>query len=81
MIVGRNPRKPVIGDTVLLWADKRRGVGTIVDMDAIRYKIYWRNGKGHLSWHPRGELTVPRVDYVPLAESPLDGWSSPGGRT
>jgi hypothetical protein len=63
MIVGRNPRKPVVGDTVLLWADKRRGVGTIVDTDAIRYKVYWRNGKGHLSWHTRGELIVPRLDY------------------
>jgi hypothetical protein len=63
MIVGRNPRNPVIGDTVLLWADKRRGVGTIVDTDAVRYKVYWRNGKGHLSWHARGELTVPRIDY------------------
>src|SRR6478672_3622320 len=36
MIVGRNPRNPVIGDTVLLRADNRRGVGTIVDTDAIR---------------------------------------------
>jgi hypothetical protein len=31
MIVGRNPRNPVIGDTALLRADNRRGVGTIVD--------------------------------------------------
>jgi hypothetical protein len=46
MVVGRNPRNAVIGDTVLLWADKRRGVGTIVDTDAIRYKVYWRNGRG-----------------------------------
>jgi hypothetical protein len=37
MIVGRNPRRAVIRDTVLLWADKRRGVGTIVDTDATRY--------------------------------------------
>ena len=39
MIVGRNPRNAVIGDTVLLRADNRRGVGTIVDTDAIRYKV------------------------------------------
>src|SRR6476469_4869986 len=63
MIVGRNPRNPVIGDTVLLRADNRRGVGTIVDTDAIRYKVYWRNGRGTLSWHPRGELAIPRLDF------------------
>jgi hypothetical protein len=63
MIVGRNPRSAVIGDTVLLWADKRRGVGTIVDTDTIKYKVYWRNGRDQLSWHARGELTVPRLDY------------------
>jgi hypothetical protein len=50
MIVGRNPRSPVIGDTVLLRASNR-------------YKVYWRNGRGMLSWHARGELTVPRLDY------------------
>jgi hypothetical protein len=80
MIVGRNPRKPVIGDTVLLWADKTRGVGTIVDTDAITYKVYWRNGRGTLSWHARGELTVPRIDYVPVSTSSLDGCRSLGGR-
>jgi hypothetical protein len=63
MIMGRNPRKPVVGDTVLLWADKRRGAGTIVDADATRYRVYWRDGRGRLSWHPRGQLTVPRIDY------------------
>jgi hypothetical protein len=63
MIVGRNPRLPVIGDTVLSRAGNRRGVGTIVDTDAIGYKVYWRNGRGKLSWHARRELMVPRVDY------------------
>lgn len=63
MIVGRSPRNPVIGDTVLLRADKRQGVGTIVDTDAIRCKVYWRNGRDELSWHARAELTVPRLDY------------------
>jgi hypothetical protein len=63
MIVGRRPRTPVIGDTVLLWADNRQGAGTIVDTDAIRYKVYWRNGRGNLSWHARRELAVPRLDY------------------
>jgi hypothetical protein len=63
MIVGRNPRNAVIGDTVLLRADNRRGVGTIVDTDAIRYKVYWRNGRGQLSWHARGELAIPRIDF------------------
>src|SRR5258708_30454544 len=29
---------------VLLRADNRRGVGTIVDTDAIRYRVYWRDG-------------------------------------
>lgn len=65
MIVGRNPRNAVIGDTVLLRRDSRRGVGTIVDSDAIRYKVYWRNGRGQLSWHTRGELAVPRLDFGP----------------
>jgi hypothetical protein len=63
MIVGRSPRNPVIGDTVLLRAHHRQGVGIIVDTDAIRYKVYWRNGRGDLCWHVRAELTVPRVDY------------------
>jgi hypothetical protein len=63
MIVGRNPRLPVIGDTVLSRAGNRRGVGTIVDAHAIGYKVYWRNGRGKLSWHARGELMVPRLDY------------------
>jgi hypothetical protein len=63
MIVGRNPRNPVMGDTVLLRADNRRGIGIIVDTDAIRYKVYWRNAAGELDWHARGELAVPRIDY------------------
>ena len=62
MIVGRSPRNPVIGDTVLLRAEKRQGIDTIVDTEAIRYKVYWRNGRGELSWHARAELTVPRLD-------------------
>jgi hypothetical protein len=63
MIVGRSPRNPVIGDTVLLRAYNRQGIGVIVDSDAIRYKVYWRNGRGELCWHARAELTVPRLDY------------------
>jgi hypothetical protein len=35
MIIGRSPRNPIIGDTVLLRAEKRQGIGTIVDTDAI----------------------------------------------
>jgi hypothetical protein len=63
VIVGRNPRTPVIGDTVLSRASHRRGAGVIVDSDAVRYKVYWRDGRGTLCWHTRGELTVPRLDY------------------
>jgi hypothetical protein len=63
MIVGGNPRDAVIGDTVLLRGGHGRGIGTIVDGDATKYKVYWRNGRGQLSWHARGELTVPRLDY------------------
>ena len=63
MIVGRTPRTPVIGDTVLLRAGNRHGVGVIVDTDAIRYRVYWRDGIGTLCWHARCELTVPRLDY------------------
>jgi hypothetical protein len=48
---------------LLLWADKRRGAGTIVDTDVIRYKVYWRNGRGRLSWQARRELAVLRIDY------------------
>ena len=62
MIVGRHPRTPVIGDTVLSRADFRRGAGVIVDTDAIRYKVYWRDGRNTLCWHARRELTVPRLD-------------------
>jgi hypothetical protein len=63
MIVGRSPRNPVIGDTVLLRAKKPQGIGVIVDTDAIRYKVYWRNGRDELSWHARAELAIPRLDY------------------
>jgi hypothetical protein len=63
MIVGRNPRLPVIGDTVLSRAGYRRGAGIIVDTDAVRYKVYWRDGRDTLCWHARHELTVPRIDY------------------
>jgi hypothetical protein len=65
MIVGRCPRRAVMGDTVLLRNDNRRGAGTIVDTDAVSYKVYWRKGGGRLSWHVRGELAVPRIDFVP----------------
>lgn len=63
MIVGRSPRTPVIGDTVLSRADRRCGIGIIVDTDAIRYKVYWRDGRDTLRWHTRHELSVPRLDY------------------
>ncbi|TMS53370.1 hypothetical protein [Mycobacterium sp. DBP42] len=63
MIVGRNPRTPVISDTVLAQSDHHRGAGIIVDTDAIRYKVYWRDGRDTLAWHGRHELTVPRLDY------------------
>ena len=49
----------MIGDTVLLRADNRHGVGVIVDTDAIRCRVYWRIGRGQLSWHARRELAVP----------------------
>jgi hypothetical protein len=54
----------VIGDTVVLCAGNRDGVGVIVDTDAIRYRGYWRNGRGQLSWHARRELAVPRLEYA-----------------
>ncbi|WP_370067712.1 hypothetical protein [Mycobacterium sp. MAA66] len=54
---------PVVGDTVLLRDDHRRGSGIIVDCDAVRYRVYWRDGKGTLCWHARGELAIPRLEY------------------
>jgi hypothetical protein len=63
MIVGRNPRMPVIGDTVLSRDDFRRGAGIIVDSDAVRYRVYWRDGGGTLCWHARRELAIPRIEY------------------
>jgi len=63
MIVGRSPRMPVIGDTVLSRVDHTSGAGIIVGADAVRYKVYWRDGTGTLRWHARRELTVPRIDY------------------
>jgi hypothetical protein len=63
MIVGRDPRTPVVGDTVLSRSDHRCGAGVIVDTDVIRYKVYWRDGRDTLRWHRRHELTVPRIDY------------------
>jgi hypothetical protein len=64
MTVGRNLRHPVVGDTVLLRrAFNRCGVGTIVDTDAVRYKVQWRRRGGQLCWHARAELAVPRIDF------------------
>jgi hypothetical protein len=63
MIVGRSPRNPVIGDTVLLRAENGQGIGTIVDTDVISYQVCCRNGRGELSRHARAELTGPRIDY------------------
>jgi hypothetical protein len=63
MIVGRNPRTPVIGDTVLSRSDRRRGGGIIVDTDASAYKVYWRDGQDTVLWHARHEITIPRLDY------------------
>jgi len=66
MIVGRNPRTVVIGDTVLSRTDHTLGAGVIVDADIPKYKVYWRRGRGKLSWHTRRELTVPRLDYTTM---------------
>jgi hypothetical protein len=63
MIIGRNLRTPVIGDTVLSQSDRRHGAGIIVDTDAIRYKVYWRDGRDALRWHTRHEIPIPRLDY------------------
>jgi hypothetical protein len=63
MIVERHPRTLVIGDAVLSRSERRRGAGIIVDTDAARYKVYWRDGTDTLRWHTRHELTVPRLDY------------------
>ena len=67
MIVGRCPRMPVIGDTVLSLFDDKRGAGIIVAADAVRYKVYWRDGRDTVRWHVRRELTVPRLDYTVMA--------------
>ena len=63
MIIGRNLRTPVIGDTVLSQSDRRQGAGIIVDTDAIRYKVCWRDGRDTLRWHTRHEIAIPRLDY------------------
>lgn len=63
MIVGRDPRTPVLGDTVLSKVDYRRGAGIIVDSDEVRYRVYWRHGGGTLCWHSRRELAIPRLEY------------------
>jgi predicted ATPase len=44
MIVGRNPRNPVIGDTVLLRASNRRGVGTITDVGTVLIQVKTTEG-------------------------------------
>jgi hypothetical protein len=78
MIVGRNPRLPVIGDTVLLRVGERRGVGTIVDTNAIGYKVYWRNGRGKLlgmlakSWPSPDSTTNGDGRDVPVAATAHD---------
>jgi hypothetical protein len=63
VIIGRHPRIPVIGDTVLSRNDFRRGAGIIVDSEDGRYRVYWRAGEGTLGWHTRRELAIPRLEY------------------
>jgi hypothetical protein len=53
MIVGRSPRNPVIGDTVLLRAQNRQGVGTIVDTDAPRHPQSLRIARSPLATFAR----------------------------
>jgi hypothetical protein len=82
---GRQSSSAAIGRRLRLSATPRcygaghgGGIGTIVDTDAAKYKVHWRNGRGQLSWHARGELTVLRLDTdgnghdVPLANSSRD---------
>jgi hypothetical protein len=54
---------PVVGNSVLAPGDHRRGGGIIVDTDAVRYKVYWRDDGGTLCWHERHEIAIPRLDY------------------
>ena len=54
---GRRPNRTVAVRAVA------RGAGIIVGADAVRYKVYWRDGRDTLRWHARRELTVPRLDY------------------
>jgi len=61
MIVGRTPRTPVIGDTVLLRSGNRQASSstpTRLGTEAIGAM------RGQLSWHARRELAVPRLDYA-----------------
>ena len=55
MIVGRNPRLPVIGDTVLLRVGERRGVGIIVCAVNVRIPLLNRHGLKQVKrlalWH------------------------------
>jgi hypothetical protein len=44
MIIGRSPRNPVIGDTVLLRAEKRQGIGTIVDVGTVLIQFKTNDG-------------------------------------
>lgn len=63
MIVGRHPRNPMIGDTVLARNEFRRGWGTIVGSGELGHRVYWRDCGGMVSWHARRELVIPRLDY------------------
>lgn len=63
MTVGRDLRRPVLGDTVLLRNNFRRGSGIIVASDSVRYGVFWRDGGGTLSWHGRRELDILRLQY------------------
>ena len=63
----------MIGDTVLLRADNRRGVDTIVDTDAVRYKVCWRNEKASCPG-----MSVPNWRFPDLIS---DGDGHDGGKT
>lgn len=63
MTVGRDPRRPVLGDTVLLRNNFRQGSGIIVASDTLRYRVFWRDRGGTLSWHHSRELDILRLQY------------------
>lgn len=63
MILGRQPRTPLIGDTGVSKTGCRREPDAIGEADTVQGRVYCRNGGGTLSGRAGRELALPLMEY------------------